>query len=433
MLTVAAETRGIAERRSIEALRAGVPNGSAVRELGTDQKAIEARFLDSLSQVAAERSAGRQLPGSMVQGEFGTGKSHLLQWLQHVSLEAGFACSKIVIGKETPLGDPHKLYRAASEALVLPDRVGGLPEVVERLRLDSNAFADLYGLVRDPDSRFDPLFQTTLLLYEKLHHDTELLDRIIAFWSGDRPAVNELKRQLKLINHPRPDLRSRRIGELALPRFRFLAQLIAAAGYTGWVLLLDEVELIANLSLVSREKSYATLAALAGRLRGRAIPGLFMIGTVTAEFTGVIFEQRRDREKALQRWGERGPDFLAEVEAGLEFLAPGSRRWMRIRPPDADALRVTYDRVRELYARAYGWRPPAEAVGDTAGPARSMRQYVRDWITRWDLARLDPSYLPDIETREVSPDLTERPDLEASDEPEADLAGDREEDGGTGR
>jgi len=409
-------TTSLADRRSVEALRAGVPNRSAVRELGTDQKAIEAKFLDALSQVAAERSAGRQLQGLLVEGEFGTGKSHLLEWLQHVSLEAGFACSKVVIGKETPLGDLHKLYRAASESLTLPDRLGGLPEVVERLRLDSNAFTDLYGLVRDPDSRFDPLFQATLLLYEKLHHDTELIDRIVAFWSGDRPAVNELKKQLRLIGHPRPDLRSRRIAELALPRFRFLAQLIAAAGYTGWLLLLDEVELVASLSLTSREKSYATLAALAGRLRPRTIPGLFIVGAMTAEFTGVVFEQRHDREKALQRWAERDPDFLAEVEAGMEFLS--SRRRVQIQKRSPEAVRATFDRVRSLYERAYGWTPPLPAAGvDGSGPPRSMRQHVRDWITRWDLLRLDPAYIADIETQQVAPDLAERPDLEMSDEP----------------
>jgi P-loop Domain of unknown function (DUF2791) len=417
VVTAPVEAAALAERRSIEALRAGVPNGSAVRELGTDQKAIEAKFLDALSQVASERSAGRQLQGFMVQGEFGTGKSHLLQWLQHVSLEAGFVCSKVVIGKETPLGDLHKLFRAATEALTLPDRLGGLPEVVERLRLDSNVFTDLYGVVRDPASGFDPLFQATLLLYEKLHHDTELIDRIIAFWSGDRPSVNELKKQLRLIGHPRPDLRSRRIQELALPRFRFMAQLIAAAGYAGWVLLLDEVELVASLSLTAREKSYVTLASLAGRLRAKTVPGLFVVGAVTADFTGEIFERRRDPDKALQRWGERNPGYLAEVEAGLEFLAPGNRRWMRIRKPDPEALRLTYDRVRVLYERAYGWQPPIETVTEP-GPSRSMRQHVRDWITRWDLLRLDPTYQPDIETQDVAPDLRERPDLELTDEPE---------------
>jgi hypothetical protein len=43
---------------------------------------------------------------------------------------------------------------------------------------------------------------------------------------------------------------------------------------------------------------------------------------------------------------------------------------------------------------------------------------VRDWITRWDLLRLDPAYQPDIETQVVAPDLTERPDLEITDEPD---------------
>jgi hypothetical protein len=414
---VSLDERMLARRRSIEALRAGVPNRASVRELGSDQKAIETKFLDSISQVAAERAAGKQLQGFMIQGEFGTGKSHLLEWLQHVSLEAGFACSKIVISKESPLGDMHKLFRAAAESLTLPDRIGGLPELVERLRLDSNAFAGLFGLVRDPDSRFDPLFQATLLLYEKLHHDAELLDRIIAFWAGDRVNISELKKQLRMIGHPRPDLRSRRIHELALPRFRFFAQLVAAAGYTGWVLLLDEVELVANLSLTAREKSYAALATLAGRLRQQTIPGMFMVGTVTTEFTGVIFEQRRDRDKILQRWAERDPDYLAKLEAGLDFLAPASRRWMRIRPPDAEALQRAHDQVRELYEATYQWQPPREAMADT-GPSRSMRQHVRDWITRWDLMRLDPAYRPEIETQWLSPDLSERPDLEVSAEPE---------------
>jgi hypothetical protein len=417
MVTLQAGASTLTERRSIEALRAGVPNRAAVRHLGTDQQAVESRFLDALSQVAANRAAQKQLQGFMVQGEFGTGKSHLLEWLQHVSLEAGFACSKVVISKETPLGDPHKLFRAATESLALPDRVGGLPEVVERLRLDSQAYADLYRLVQDPEWRFDPLFQATLLLYERLHNDTELVDRIVAFWGGDRMNVAELRKQLRMIGQARSDLRSRRIQDLALPRFRFASQLIGAAGYTGWVLLLDEVELVANLSLTARERSYATLAALAAHLKQRTVPGLFMVGTVTTEFTGVVFEQRRDREKVPQRWAERDPGYLADVEAGMQFLAPSSRRWMRIRPPDAEALQRTHDRVRELYEAAYGWRPPSEVITDP-GPGRSIRQHVRDWITRWDLLRLDPTYRPDIETQWVTPDLTERPELEVSDEPE---------------
>jgi len=100
----------------------------------------------------------------------------------------------------------------------------------------------------------------------------------------------------------------------------------------------------------------------------------------------------------------------------MEFLS--SRRRVQIQKRSPEAVRATFDRVRSLYERAYGWTPPLPAAGvDGSGPPRSMRQHVRDWITRWDLLRLDPAYIADIETQQVAPDLAERPDLEMSDEP----------------
>ena len=45
-----------------------------------------------------------------------------------------------------------------------------------------------------------------------------------------------------------------------MQRLRFAAKLLAAAGYAGWVVLFDEVELIGRYSLQQRAKSYAELA-----------------------------------------------------------------------------------------------------------------------------------------------------------------------------
>src|SRR5439155_3576604 len=112
-------------RRAIEALRAGVPNRDAVRHLGTDQRAVEKKFVDTLGQIDAERRAGRQLPGLLIGGDFGAGKSHLLEWLQHVALEQNFAVSKVVISKEAPLNQPHRIFRTAMHALRIPNIVGG--------------------------------------------------------------------------------------------------------------------------------------------------------------------------------------------------------------------------------------------------------------------------------------------------------------------
>jgi len=397
------------ERRAIEALRAGVPNRDAVRHLGTDQRAIEKRFLDALSQVASERRVGRELPGLLVSGDFGAGKSHLLEWLQHIALEQNFACSRVVISKESPLGQPHRIFRAAMNSLRAPELVGGLEEIAHRLRPDSQAYAEMSRQVQSQAAGFDPLFQATLLLHERVS-DPETLSKIIAFWRGDRIDVGELRRGVRALGSAIA-VRQRRIADLALPRFRFAANLIAGAGYSGWVILLDELELVANFSLTSRAGSYATLATLLGLLTDACIPGVFVVGAVTTDFGLVVFDGRRDQERIPQRLHDRHQELLPAAEAGMQALTPTSAQHMSLEPQDSDALARTHATVRALYATAYGWPPPPDGLQVRERSMR-MRQYVRDWITRWDLVRLDPTYQPDILTEDYVPDLRERPELE---------------------
>ena len=83
--------------RAIEALRAGVPNRDAVRALGSSQPVVEGHFEEMLSAVGQGLEVGKGVEGVLFAGDFGSGKSHLLEYLQHVALEKGFVCSKVVI------------------------------------------------------------------------------------------------------------------------------------------------------------------------------------------------------------------------------------------------------------------------------------------------------------------------------------------------
>ena len=65
-------TARIEARVAIEALRAGVPNGAAIRALGSTEDAIEMQFDERLDRV------GDGAAGLVLAGGFGTGKSHLL-------------------------------------------------------------------------------------------------------------------------------------------------------------------------------------------------------------------------------------------------------------------------------------------------------------------------------------------------------------------
>lgn len=401
------------ERRAIEALRTGVPNRDAVRHLGTDQRPIEGRFLDALSQVAGERTHGRQLPGLLVAGDFGAGKSHLLEWLQHIALEQNFACSKVVISKESPLSHPHRVFRTAIHALRLPQLVGGLEEVALRLAPGSVAYEQAWQRVEDPQLGFDPLFQATLAVYHRTD-DVEVHSKIIGFWRGDRIDMAELRSWMKAMRIP-GQVRQRRIADLALPRFRFAAELMAAAGFAGWVVLLDELELIASFSLLSRAAAYRTLAELLGLVPGQQQPGVFVVGAVTSDLAQVVFDERRDQERIPQRLLERQPELVRAATAGMDVLRPGSAQLLQLEPISQEGLARVGATVRGLYARAYQWAPPPDEVRMRERSLR-MRQYVRDWITRWDLLRLDPSYQPEIETEAYVPDLGERRDLERTSE-----------------
>lgn len=402
-------------RRAVEALRAGVPNRDAVRDLGTDQKLIQDRFVGALSQVEVETSAGRQIPGLLVGGDFGTGKSHLLEWLQHLALEQRFACSKVVISKEAPLGDPHKVFKAAIQSLRLPDITGGLEEVVHKLNPESADFGSMYKAVQEPKSGFEPLFRATLELFKRTKH-RELEERLVSFWGGDRIKVADVKRALREVGAAPETLKGRKQAELAYPRFRFIAQLLAGAGYAGWVILLDEVELIASFPLQGRARSYGTLAMLLGELPDEQLPGVYVVAAVSNDLDPIVFEERRDHEVVPQKMGDRYPSLVAPAEAGMNVLRAAKRR-LDLEPQGADALVATHARVRELYTKAFDWSP-ADGAPDVKERSRRMREYVRSWITGWDLKRLDPSYSPDIQTETFVPNFDERPELEQSSEPD---------------
>ncbi|HEY7060482.1 MAG TPA: BREX system ATP-binding domain-containing protein [Chloroflexota bacterium] len=406
-------------RRAIEALRAGVPNRDAVNALGTAAVDVEERFRQLLA--AAEESGIEPLSpaGFLLAGNFGSGKSHLLEYLQHVAREQRFVTSKIVISKETPLYDPAKLYRAAVRTAVVPGRRGAaLAQVAGELDPYSTRYVDFYKWVQQPASGLNQRFAATLFLYERGADDPELRDRIISFWAGDPIQVGEIRRALRQLGERvtyalEPiDARS-----LALQRFRFAARLMLAAGYAGWVLLVDEVELIGRYTLHQRARSYAELARWTGNLKGEAFPGITAVCALTSDFEAAVLNDRNDREAVPGR-------LRASPREGDQLLAPQAERGMRLigravklAPPSRAVIDETYAQLRAIHGQAYGWEPPP--VGSAArATSTSMREYVRWWITEWDLRRLYPDYAPAIEATPVGPTYAEDADLEAPSEPD---------------
>ncbi len=399
-------------RRAIEALRSGVPNRDAVEFLGLNQPEIGHRFSDLLSRT--ENGNSPPVQGFIVGGEFGSGKSHVLQALKLDALKRHFATSFVTISKETPLSSLDEVFKAAIRGLSLPDRrPGDLNEVALQLRPDSDHYRAFETNLRTGPIPVDPLFLATLALSEHIRPDEDLANRIHTFWAGGRIPVTEVKRGLRFL----PDTgikvgRAPSAANLAPDHFRFAAGLMRAAGYKGWILLLDEVELIASFSLRARARAYADLAWFLGH-GDESVQGLGVVAAATQEFTGIVLREKQDHVKIpTSTLAVKDPALVLRAGKALKVIAERPTTWERIIPQSPHDLDAAFRQVRDLYRRAFDWESESSVRPPYVDAARSMRLHVREWITRFDLERLDPAYSAQIESELMRPDLSEREGLE---------------------
>lgn len=413
----ASDGASVRHRRAIEALRAGVPSRDAVALLGSGQTRIEDGFLELLGAVR-EGSAG----GMLIGGGFGSGKSHLLEHLTQLALAEGYAVSRVVVSKETPLYDPVKVFQAAAQAAVVAEGLGpAIGEAAARLDVRGPAYAELLRWSMSPAAALNERFASSLLLYAKTRdRDPELAEEMVRFWSGDPLAVPRLRRGLKDVGEGKATLSPVTVKALAAQRLRFATRLLAAAGCAGWLVLFDEVELIGRYSLLQRAKSYAQLAKW---VRGKhQVPGLPLAAVLamTDDFEAAVVTGKKDKDLVPVRLrGSAAPEaaeLAADTVLGMRII---DREMTLLTPPDDVELDRAYRKLKELHAAAFGWEPPDVEGLERLGATR-MRQYVRAWINEWDLVRLDPSFAPQSVALEVANDYREDTDLEgrAQEEPD---------------
>ncbi len=410
-----ARVQGTTEyRRAVEALRSGVPNRDAVRVLGCGQAEVERRFLQQLDALRPSVERGEPVQGLLVSGDFGTGKSHVLEYLQDLALSRGFVCSRVVISKETPLYDLGKLFKAAVDTAEVPDRFGpAVSEIALKIRPDSPSYVDFYRWSHADDSGLSTLFPATLLLYERLKSDPELTERITNFWSGEPMPIARVRDGLRQIGELSTyPVKAVRLAQLAWERFTFVSRLILGAGYSGWVLLIDEVELVGRYSILQRGKSYAELARLMGKIEDDAFVGITTVATITTDFDIAVLQQKGDRDSVGPKLRSKGMDewavLAARAESGMRMI---ERDDLKLVPPDEAELRITYDQLRNVHGQAYGWLPP-DVWANEYGTPRRMRSHVRRWIAEWDLRRLYPGSRVDLEEEELHVEYGEDTTLE---------------------
>ena len=409
----------VASRLALEALRSGVPNRAAVRLLGCNQPGVESRFAEMLDKATDADNPAHSAQGMLVSGDFGSGKSHLLAHLEHLALEQNFVCSKVAISKETPLYDLGKVFISAMENGRLPDRSGRLiEELGQALKPDSGEYASFFRWTDQAavQGQINPIFPASLLIYER-SMDLELNSDIESFWAGDRILKSRISAGLRQIGQQQNyKFRMPKAADLPPQRLRFAVELIKGARYRGWVVLLDEIELVGSYSLLQRGRSYAEVARWMGHAAGETYPGLIMVGTVTDDFASAIISPdgiRKDHDyiRPKMEANQRYNSIAGRAESGMRML---ERNCVPLKAPESDDVTATVEKLRSLYSDAYDWNaPPIDMKAGGAGIYGRMRYQVRRAINEWDLLRLRPSSKPETEVHEFTTSYEENRDLES--------------------
>ena len=419
MIPNSSEAR-LQSRRAVEALRNGVPNAHAVATLGSGQADIERNFSDLLERAAGAEGATGEGVGMLAEGDFGSGKSHLLRYLQTIALENRFACSYVVISKETPLFDMGKVLSAAIQHGHLPEVTGNMvEEAALKLNPDSDAYAQFFQWANSEESGLHSIFPATMLIRERWH-DLNMDAAIVRFWSGDRIKISEVNTGLKAIGQKGAySFRAPKAPELPPQRTRFMLKLLKATGYRGWVILLDELELIGNYSIIQRGRSYADMARWLGQTEER-YPGLVIVGMTTTDLASVKLSAGGKGDSftvpdRLRAWKNPANMITAtRAETGMRLL---QRIDNQLLGPDADMLNGLYGKLRTLHSEAYDWDAPD--IEHAHRPNERIRAFVRRLITEWDLRRLSPESSLHVEVTPLEFSQGEDADLERQSDDDA--------------
>lgn len=281
-------------REIIAALRKGT-----VPQRGLDFLSVGLQRFDN---VVAEELADVAQGGAIfkaVRGEYGCGKTFFARWVQEFAKKQGFATAEVQISEtETPLHRLETVYRRAMEQLSTADCfLGAFRSILDGW---------FYGLEEDvlAEGTIDPSDEKALaaradeLLEQRLVEVTRATPQFAAALrayrttqrAGDHATAEGLAGWLAGQPHIAASIKREAgiKGDVdhfaALSFLRGLLLILKDSGYSGLVLVLDEIETIQRVRSDVREKGLNALRQLLDDIDGGRFPGLYLVITGTPAF-----------------------------------------------------------------------------------------------------------------------------------------------------
>lgn len=332
----------IEARHIIEALRSGVPSRAVGQYFSEARPRIMREISDRLDSVC---DAGKS-SGMIISGKYGEGKTHLLNTVFNLAHSNNMIVSYLSLSKETPMDKLYLVYQKVIQNTYLPRRQQpGFMQELEKISANSPVASEMlvYVLQQLETDKLYYLFRSYLNTEDS---DEKFL--LQADLEGDfvaNAALKKIYRRIfnETVKYKVNFTKTKHCGDY----FKFMSHLFTLMGYHGWVILIDETELMGRLGKKARLNAYRNMARFL--LPERCPENTFSIFALSASYTEDVIEAKHEYENLEAVY----PDEPEPARTVLDLLVKAPQ----LVPLTKEEISSVLGKIQDFHGRAYEWTP----------------------------------------------------------------------------
>jgi hypothetical protein len=367
----------------INSLGAGVVPREGVEHIAVGREQELKSLIQNLDDIAEGVAAFR-----FIIGNYGSGKSFMLQLIRNQAMEQGFVVADADLSSERRLAGSNNeglaTYRELMSHLATKTRPDGgalvsilegwINKIQQEVAKDSGMRPNDEGF----DDKVEEKIREVVQYIEDLVHGFDFGNVISAYWRGYRQDDDNLKKSA--LRWLRGEFNTKIEAKQALgvrviiddeswyDYIKILAKFVAEIGYKGLIIMLDEaVNLYQIPTTVTREKNYNRLLGIFNdTMQCKAEHLGFLIGGTTK-----FLEDPNRGLFSDQAWRRRTKESRFAAQAGVqEFLGPV----IRLNPLSEEEIFSLLQRLAEIHASNY--------VNVKPLPTRECKEFVQEIVNR---------------------------------------------------
>lgn len=358
----------IEARHIIEALRSGISSRAVGQYFSEARPKILKDISDRLDMVCEQGKSN----GMIISGKYGEGKTHLLNTVFNLAHSNDMVVSYISLSKETPMDKLYLVYQKIIQNTCLPKRQQpGFMYELENLS-SGNKIANemlLYAIRQLETDKLYYLFRSYLNTEDS---DEKFL--LQADLEGDFIANAPLKKiYRRIFNEPvkynKNFTKTKHCGDY----FSFMSHLFTLMGYNGWVILIDETELMGRLSKKARLKAYRNMAKFL--MPEDSLESTFSMFALSASYVEDVIEGKHEYENLETVY----PEEQEPMKTVLDLLG----RAPQLLPLTKEEINEVLYKIQDVHGKAYGWTPNvsiSSLVESTQSGGYLLRTKIRSAI-----------------------------------------------------